>query len=327
MADLIPAPAPALAATAEALPSALRAGIETAVRFAQARHASSTAAGYAADFALFSAWCAANDLPSLPATPASVAVYLAQEAERGIRPATLNRRVAAIQHVHREAGHPSPADSRHVRDVLAGIRNTVGTAPDRKAPVTADRLADMLARIPTGTLAGKRDRALLALGFAAALRRSEIVALTVEDIEETPEGLCVTIRRSKTDQTGAGYVIAVPVGSRLRPAEALRTWLAAAGITTGPLFRGINKAGRISAECLTGRTVADLVKRYADAAGFDAADFSGHSLRAGFLTSAANAGATVFKMQAVSRHKSMEVLSGYVRDADAFKNHAGSAFL
>jgi site-specific recombinase XerD len=193
--------------------------------------------------------------------------------------------------------------------------------------VTADRLADMLAHVPAHTLAGKRDRALLTLGFAAALRRSELVALNVEDIEETAEGLRVTIRRSKTDQAGAGYVIAVPAGLRLRPAEALRTWIAAAGIAIGSLFRSVNKAGRISVEGLTGRTVADLVKRYAGAAGFDAAEFSGHSLRAGFLTSAANAGATVFKMQAVSRHKSIEVLSGYVRDAEAFKNHAGSAFL
>jgi integrase len=122
-------------------------------------------------------------------------------------------------------------------------------------------------------------------------------------------------------------VIAIPDGTHLRPLAALREWLAAAGIASGPLFRSINKAGRVSTEGLSGRTAANLVKQYAALAGLKAEDFSGHSLRAGFITSAAATGATVWKMQAVSRHKTLDVLSGYVRDAEAFKDHAGQAFL
>ena len=314
-------------AEAPALPATLRQGAEAAFRFAQRKQAESTRDGYEADFRLFAAWCRDNGLDSLPASPGAVATYLALEAERGIRPATLGRRIAAIRHIHRDAGHHSPTDNRHVRNVLAGIRNTMGVAPDRKAPATADRLGAMLACVPADTLAGLRDRALLVVGFAAALRRSELIALAVEDLEEVPEGLRLTVRRSKTDQAGEGRTIAIPAGIRLRPMAAVRAWLDAAQITTGPVFRSINKAGRVSAEPLTGRTVADLVKQYAAAAGLDAAEFSGHSLRAGFVTSAAAAGATVWKMQAVSRHKTLDVLAGYVRDADAFKDHAGSAFL
>jgi site-specific recombinase XerD len=263
----------------------------------------------------------------MPAEPSTVATYVAIEAQRGIRPSTLERRLAAIRHVHIDAGHQSPADNRHVRDVMAGIRNEKGTAPDRKAPATADRLTAMLACIPADTLTGKRDRALLAIGFAAALRRSELVALAVEDPEEVPEGIRLTVRRSKTDQQGEGCMIAIPAGIRLRPLVTVRAWLDAAGITFGPLFRSINKAGRVSEEGLSGRTVANLVKQYAEAAGFDAAEFSGHSLRAGFVTTAAASAATVWKMQAVTRHKTLDVLSGYVRDAEAFKDHAGQAFL
>lgn len=318
---------PVVIADAASLPASLRDGAQAAFRFAQRKQAASTTAGYKADFALFAAWCDDNGLASLPALPSAVATYAAIEAERGIRPATLGRRLAAIRYMHREAGHELPTDNRHVRDVLAGIRNTLGVAPDRKAPATADRLGAMLACVPADTLAGLRDRAMLAIGFGAALRRSELVALAVEDLEEVPEGLRLTVRRSKTDQAGEGRTIAIPAGIRLRPMAAVRTWLDAAQITTGPVFRSINKAGRVSAEPLTGRTVANLVKQYAAAAGLDAAEFSGHSLRAGFVTSAAAAGATVWKMQAVSRHKTLDVLAGYVRDADAFKDHAGSAFL
>lgn len=154
-----------------------------------------------------------------------------------------------------------------------------------------------------------------------------MIALTIADLTEVDSGLRVLIRRSKTDQEGAGQEIAVPRGYRLRPVEAVQRWLDAAQITSGVVFRQINKADRVLPEPLHGRTFADLVKRYAFAAGFDPAEFSGHSLRAGFVTSAAAAGATVWKMQAVTRHKSLDVLSGYDREADAFKDHAGEAFL
>jgi len=174
---------------------------------------------------------------------------------------------------------------------------------------------------------GHRDRALLALGFAGAFRRSELVALEVADLTEVPDGLRVRIRRSKTDQEGEGAEIAIPRGYRLRPVEAVQTWLAAAEISTGPVFRPVPKGGRVQGVPLTPHSAAQIVKAYASRAGLDAQGFAGHSLRSGFLTSAAEAAASVFKMTEVSRHKSVDVLRGYVRRADLFREHAGSAFL
>jgi len=172
-----------------------------------------------------------------------------------------------------------------------------------------------------------RDRALLALGFAGAFRRSELVALRVEDLTVSADGFRVMIRRSKTDQEGAGQEIAILRGVRIRPVAAVEAWLAASGITEGFIFRPVLKGGRIQAEALTGHSVATLVKAYAKRAGLDSALFAGHSLRAGFLTSSAEAGAGVLKMVEVSRHKSIDMLRTYVRRADLFKDHSGAAFL
>ena len=140
-------------------------------------------------------------------------------------------------------------------------------------------------------------------------------------------GYRLMIRRSKTDQEGQGVSIAVPHGRRLRPVAAVRGWLDAAQITEGPVFRAVLKGSRVQPEALTDRSVAEIINRLAAAAGYDPAQFSGHSLRSGFLTSAAANRASLWKMQAVSRHKSIDVLSGYVRDAEAFDDHAGDAFL
>jgi integrase len=165
------------------------------------------------------------------------------------------------------------------------------------------------------------------IGFGGALRRSELVALDVADIAETETGLLVTIRHSKTDQEGEGATIAIAHGDVACPVKALRAWLDASGIQAGPIFRPIDKAGTVRPSRLTDRSVANIVKAYAARAGFDARTFSGHSLRAGFLTSAAGKGASIFKMMDVSRHKSVDTLRGYVRDAELFKDHAEAGLL
>jgi site-specific recombinase XerD len=187
-------------------------------------------------------------------------------------------------------------------------------------------MVGMVATAPD-KLVGLRDRALLLIGFGGALRRSELVALDVADCVENEIGLLVTIRGSKTDQERAGATIAIARGDIACPVKALRTWLDAGGIDAGSIFRPINKAGTVRASRLTCRSVANIVKAYAGRAGFDARTFSGHSLRAGFLTSAAGKGASIFKMMDVSRHKSVDTLRGYVRDAELFKNHAGAGLL
>ena len=308
------------------LPAALGADLASAVDLAKAEKALSTRKAYGTDFRIFKAWCDANCVSALPASPETVAAFLANETGNGTKPSTLGRRIAAIGYAHKLAHLETPTASEAVKATLRGIRRTFGVAKVRKAPAVAAKMHSMVVLAPD-RLSGLRDRALLLLGFAGAFRRSELVALNVADIAEAKNGLLVTIRRSKTDQEGEGTTIAIARGDVACPARALQEWLGAAGIEAGPIFRAINKAGTVAAERLTDRSVANIVKAYAGRAGFDASTFSGHSLRSGFLTSAAAKGASIFKMMDVSRHKSVDTLRGYVRDAELFKDHAGAGLL
>jgi site-specific recombinase XerD len=307
------------------LPAALGPDLAAAIDLAKAEKAASTRKACGTDFRLFEAWCATRSVAALPAAPETVAAYLAANAGTS-KASTLGRRIAAIRYAHKLAAHPLPTDAEGVKATMRGIRRTHGSARVRKAPALAGKVIGMVATAPD-KLAGLRDRALLLIGFGGALRRSELVALDVADIQETETGLLVTIRSSKTDQEREGATIAIARGDVACPAKALREWLKAAGIESGPIFRPIDKAGTVRASRLTDRSVANIVKAYAGRAGFDASTFSGHSLRAGFLTSAAGKGASIFKMMDVSRHKSVDTLRGYVRDAELFKDHAGTGLL
>jgi site-specific recombinase XerD len=307
------------------LPAALGPDLAAAVHLAKAEKAASTRKAYGTDFRIFRTWCDARNVPALPAAPETVAAYLAANAGTS-KASTLGRRIAAIRYAHKLAGLALPTDAEGVKATMRGIRRTHGSAKVRKAPAVAGKMLGMVATAPN-KLAGLRDRALLSIGFGGALRRSELVALDVADIADTETGLLVTIRGSKTDQERQGVTIAIARGDIACPAKALREWLDAAGIETGPIFRAINKAGTVAAERLTDRSVANIVKAYAERAGFDASTFSGHSLRSGFLTSAAAKGASIFKMMDVSRHKSVDTLRGYVRDAELFRDHAGAGLL
>ena len=233
--------------------------------------------------------------------------------------------------MHRRAGRQPPQKTERgsvIADVMAGIRRSAAHAPQRKSAADGDVLRDVFRAIEGDALPERRDRALLALGFAAALRRSELVALDRADLRRVPEGLRVTIRRSKTDQEARGAEIAVPEGRRLRPVALVEAWLTAAGISQGPVFRRLSKDGaKVLAAPMSDRAVARVVQRRVAAAGYDPAAFAGHSLRAGFLTSAARAGASIFKMREVSRHRTLQVLADYVRDARIFDDHAGKDFL
>lgn len=301
--------------------------VEAVKGYAVASRAESTLRAYRSDFALFAAWCADAGHDALPAAPLIVAAFLSSEAQAGVKASTLNRRSAAIRHAHRTAGHVDPTDHEAVRLVMGGIRRTLGTAQRQKAPVTAEILAAMLSHCPP-TLTGLRDRALLALGFSGAFRRSELVGLDVADLVECPEGLRVVIRRSKTDQEGKGQEIAIPHGRHLRPVEAVRAWLDAAGIVSGPVFRPVSRSGNVRGEArLTDKSVANVVKAYAAKVGASVEDFSGHSLRAGFITTAAERDVSETRIMDVSRHRDTRTVRGYIRRANAFKGHAGAGFL
>jgi len=307
------------------LPAALGADFAAALDLAKAEKAASTRKAYGTDFRLFKVYCDAKGVSALPASPETVAAYLATEAQNA-KPSTIGRRVAAIRYAHKLAGLETPTDAEGVKATMRGIRRTFGGARNKKAPAVAAKMHSMVALAPEG-LAGLRDRALLLLGFAGAFRRSELVDLDVGDIAETETGLLVTIRGSKTDQERQGVTIAIARGDIACPVKALRAWLDAAGIEAGPIFRPIDRHGNLLPSRLTAQSVANIVKAYAARAGFDASTFSGHSLRSGFLTSAAGKGASIFKMMDVSRHKSVDTLRGYVRDAELFKDHAGAGLL
>lgn len=304
--------------------------------YQRASKADATVRAYAADARAFEAWCRVYGFRSLPASPEAVAAFLVAEAEAGRSASTIGRRCAAISYAHKLAKLADPTDDEAVRAVMKGIRRRVGVAPNRKAAATAEIVAAMLMRIPD-TLAGKRDRAILALGFAGAFRRSELVALDVADLAEHPDGLRVTVRRSKTDQEGQGIEKAIPHGRFIRPVALLRDWLDAARITEGPLFRPVSRSGRVRAPKsatvadlpprLTTQAVADIIKRYAGAAGLDPALFGAHSLRAGFITTAAERGADMARIMDVSGHRDPRTVVGYIRRASLFKDHAGGGFL
>ncbi|GLS49865.1 hypothetical protein GCM10007885_27170 [Methylobacterium gnaphalii] len=300
--------------------------LDAAKSFARASKAQRTVQAYRSAFRSFTTWCESVAEAHLPATPETVAAYLSALATSGRKAATIDSHAAAIAFAHRAARHEPPTSSELVRATIQGIRRSIGTKPTRKAPATAEALKKILKKIPD-TLVGQRDRALLLIGFAAALRRSELVALAVADLERTPEGIIVHIGKSKTDQEGAGQSVPIPMGGKLKAVQALDAWLQAAGITAGPIFRPVAKRGRVGAEALTDRSVAQIVKDRAEAAGLDPAFFAGHSLRAGFVTSALAAGADVLKVMDVTRHTSVETLKRYDRRAQAFKDHAGKGFL
>ncbi len=309
------------------VPSPMPVRTDAAREFALAEKSEATRRGYRSDFDGFRRWCTEQGVDALPALPETVAEFITAAALAGTKPSTLTRRMASIRYAHRLADHASPTDSEKVRAVLRGIRRKRQEPVQQKAAATAERLRAMLDKIPADTLRGKRDRALLALGMAGAFRRSELVALQASDLVRLPEGLRVTIRSSKTDQVGAGHVIAILRGSNIKPVRAVQDWLDAAGIIDGPVFRRIDRHGRVGAQALTPQVVALVVKDAAEAAGLDPAEFAGHSLRSGFITSAAEQKTDVLRIMEVSRHRRVETVQGYVRRANMFRGHAGAGFL
>jgi site-specific recombinase XerD len=307
-------------------PPALTDALTSAAAYAAEEKSAATRRAYRSDWRHFQSWCGGAKAAPLPAEPATVAAYLAQLADSGLKASTIGRKLAAIAYAHKLKGHNTPTASEAVHAVIRGIRRRLGVAPAQKAPATARAIAAMLEHVPD-TMIGRRDRAILLIGFAAALRRSELAALDLVDVEQHPDGLLLHIGKSKTDQEGAGAQIPIPRGRRLKPVEALEAWLAASKITEGPVFVSIGKGGRVKRDRLSSSAIAEIVKRYAAAAGFDPKQFAGHSLRAGFVTSALEDGADMFKVMDVTRHRRVETLKGYDRRAKAFRNHAGDGFL
>jgi site-specific recombinase XerD len=306
----------------DALPAAFERELQRAERYAASALAASTGKAYEADWRVFAQWCATHGLPAIPAAPSTVGAFLAAEAGRGFRPVTIGKRAAAIAAAHRAQNHPNPCDSAAVAAVMAGIRREHGVRPLRQAkPLETEPLSRLLEPIDTSTFAGLRDRALLLLGFAAALRRSELVALDVDDLTfDAARGLLVMVARSKADQEQQGALVAVPYAQipQRCAIRALRRYLDGAGIHRGPVFRQLRRSDHLTDHRLSDQSVALIIKRRAQAAGVPPALLSGHSLRAGYATAAAAAGVEERKIANVTRHKNLPVLRGYIRAATAF---------
>jgi site-specific recombinase XerD len=307
--------------------------------YVAAARAANTLRGYRSDWAEFTTWCARVGAVPLPAAPATITSYLSELARAGAKVGTLSRRLSAIKFAHTLRNRPDPTANARVVAVWEGIRRTHGAPPEQAAPLMPPELFDVLDACPVrktwktkgrpaeADRAGLRDRALLLVGFIAALRRSELAGLLVEQVAEHPNGLVVSLPRSKTNQTveQAELVVLPRGGNPARSAvAALGDWLDAARITGGPVFRPVSKGNRALARPLHPESVNTLVQNAVARAGLDPAPFSAHSLRAGFVTYAHLRGASDRAIAHQTRHRSLAALGAYVRVHQAWDDNAAT---
>ncbi len=307
----------------------LAAARESAQAWSRRAKADNTREAYRWAVRAWCAWCDQHGLSPLPAAGPDIAAFLAAERDRGLSPNTLDLRRAAIRYLHHAAGCPSPTDDALVGATLAGIRRAAPN-PVKKRAATLAVLRDLLVPIPDD-LPGRRDRALILVGFAGALRRSELAAIQMADLLRTDQGFELTLPRSKGAQTAA-VVVPLPYGrTELCPVRALTAWLDAAAITTGPVFRriwvppappdGPPPLSRLGASPLTPRSIARIVQARAAAAGFGRLEFGGHSLKRGALTTGMHRGAHAAQLKRLGRHKTFDVLGEYLEFGDLFEGH------
>jgi len=298
----------------------IQAANSSVVQFIRAAIADNTRIAYQQDVRDFLQWGG-----QVPCEPEMLATYIAARAETHSAH-TITRRVVGIGRAHSSQGFADPTKSDLVRAVLRGVRRVKGLTQRQVSPLLKADVLTMMEHM-RGTK-GVRDRALILLGFSAALRRSELVALAFTDVEFVREGFVVHLRKSKTDQNGEGRKIGVPWGrTSACPVKAVESWLSIGNIVDGALFRSVNRAGCVSDEPLHAQSVALILKSYAKSIGHDPAKFSGHSLRSGLVTSAIQAGVAVHKIQQQTGHRSVEMLARYIRDAGLFESNASGALL
>lgn len=301
---------------------------EDALTFLESSASENTVRSYAAGWSHFADWCQDRGLVPLPATPETVANYCAALAEC-FKISTIRHRVTVINQAHenRDPDTEAPGKSRKVRQVLRGIARNNGASKKKAEPVMTEHLQAIAARLDLeGTPEAKRDKALLLVGFAAALRRSELGAIRFEDLVfEEGQGVKVTISRSKTDQEGEGQAVGIAYGRHAStcPVRAIKSWLEAAGIASGAVFRGFRKGGVLRDGGLSGEAIRTIIRsRVAEVLGGEAAEkFSGHSLRRGFVSQGAKNHATERGMMKQTRHKSVAVFRDYIKDFGVWQDN------
>lgn len=297
--------------------------IAEASQYFRRAKADNTRRAYGADWRHFSTWCAQRGREALPASVETLVVYLTELA-RTHKAGTLSRRLSAVSQAHQAVGLVSLTSAAPVRTLMAGIRRAKGTSSAGKRPVSIEDLQAMLGTLPDNP-GGLRSRALLLVGFAGAFRRSELVGLNWGDVEFGNQGLTVVIRRSKTDPEGQGRKIGIPYGQTAQqcPVRCLAAWRDQAG-GAGPIFRPIDRNGKIRAARLSDKAVARIVKRAIEAAGRDPHEYAGHSLRAGLATAAALGGASERAIMNQTGHRSLVTVRRYIRDGSLFRDNAAS---
>ena len=289
--------------------------------------ANNTVRAYKSDFNDFGLFCAKNGLKSLPSEPKVVSLYLTYLSTRDLKINTLKRRLVSIGMVHKLKGHY--LDTKHpvIIENIMGIKRRKGNIQKGKKPLLINDLKliiNVINEQEIEKIKKLRDKSIILIGFSGGFRRNEIVTLNYEDLEFVSEGLKIAIRRSKTDQFGEGSIKALPYfdNSEYCPVITLKQWLEVSKIDSGPIFRRFSKGSKLLEHRLTDQTVALLIKEYLNLAGIDSKNYSGHSLRSGFATTAAESGAEERSIMAMTGHKTTQMVRRYIHEANLFKNNA-----
>jgi len=289
--------------------------------------AKNTVRAYKSDYNDFGLFCAKNGFESLPSEPKIVSLYLTYLSTKDAKISTLKRRLVSIGVIHRLKGFYLDTKHPSIIENIMGIKRRKGSIQKGKKPILISHLKTLINVIDDQNnedIKKLRDRSIILIGFSGGFRRNEIVSLDYDDLDFVEEGLKIQIRRSKTDQFGEGSVKALPYfdSSKYCPVISLKKWIKMSKIESGPLFRRFVKGSKLSEKRLTDQTVALLIKEYLKLAGIDSKNYSGHSLRSGFATSAAESGAEERSIMAMTGHKSSEMVRRYIKEANLFKNNA-----
>ena len=289
--------------------------------------ANNTIRAYKSDFKDFSLFCAQNGFKPLPSEPKIISLYLTHLSTKDVKMSTLKRRLVSIGVIHKLKGHYLDTKHPAIIENIMGIKRRKGIVQKGKKPILISSLKLIINAIDQQTkdkIKKLRDKSIILTGFSGGFRRNEIVSLDYDDLDFVPEGLKITIRRSKTDQFGEGSVKALPYFDNLQycPVVTLKNWITVSKIKSGPIFRRFSKGSKLSGNRLTDQTVALLIKKYLNLAGIDSKNYSGHSLRSGFATSAAESGAEERSIMAMTGHKSVEMVRRYIKEANLFKHNA-----
>ena len=293
----------------------------------QSSKAKNTIRAYKSDFKDFGLFCTQNGFKSLPSEPKIISLYLTQLSTKDVKISTIKRRLVSIGVIHKLKGYY--LDTKHplILENLMGIKRRKGSIQNGKKPLLINNLKRLINAIDhqkKEQIKIFRDRTIILIGFSGGFRRNEIVSLDYDDLDFVEEGLKINVKRSKTDQFGEGSIKGLPYfdNSQYCPVLSIKKWIEISKINSGALFRRFTKGSKLSEKRLTDQTVALLIKEYLDLAGINSKNYSGHSLRSGFATTAAEAGAEERTIMAMTGHKSTEMVRRYIKDANLFKNNA-----